>query len=72
MNADSPASKASRALSSSEVERPGGAAEELASLPITASAFSVGPCFSSIASGPERIGVPALSISALAQTMKPS
>jgi hypothetical protein len=72
MKAESPASKASREVSSVEVERPVGAAEEFASLPITSSAFSVGPSFRSTVSGPERIGVPALSISALAQTVKPS
>ena len=69
MKADSPASKPSRAVSSLEVERFGAAAEELASLPITASASSVGFCSRSTVSGPERISVPALSISALTQTM---
>src|SRR5215212_6668305 len=41
MKADSPASKPSRALSSSEVERLGGAAPPLARRPITCSACSV-------------------------------
>ena len=59
-------------MSSFEVSMFGAAAGELASLPMTASACSVGPSARSTDSGPERIWVPADSINALTQTVNPS
>ena len=72
MNAESPASNASRAESSSEVSRPAGAAGERASFPIFASAASVGSCSSETSSGPERISPPAEAIIVATHTEKPS
>ena len=66
-----PRSRAAR-CPPSEVEMSVAAAGEAASLPITASASSVGFCSRSTVSGPERICAPADSISALTQTVKPS
>src|SRR5436309_15864354 len=72
MKAEVPDSKPSRAVSSVEVEMLVAAAGELASLPITSSALSVGPCGRATVWGPERIWPPAESISALTHTVKPS
>ncbi len=72
MKADVAGLEAEPAVSSSEVSMSDGAAGEFASLPITDSASSVGPCGRSTSSGPERIWPPADSIMSLTQTVKPS
>ena len=72
MKAASPLSKPSLEVSSSEVERLEGAAEELASRPIGAMPASVGASARLTSVGDLRIWPPAERIIALVQAVKPS